>query len=136
MTPATTPISFPQAIFRGLRNRCPNCGQGRLFAKYLKTHDACPACGEELHHHRADDLPAYLTILLLGHILVPGIITVEMHYHPAYWIQALIWIPVTLILSLALLHWTKGMVVAAEWFLGLRGFHASKQRRMGANTGE
>ena len=130
------PITLFTAIMRGACNRCPNCGKGKLFAKYLKTYNECTACGEELHHHRADDLPAYLSILILGHILVPSIIYIEMHYHPPYWMQALAWIPLTLILCLVLLHVLKGVVISVEWFLGLRGFDASKQRRMGQASKE
>ena len=57
------------AIMNGLRCRCPNCGQGKLFDRYLHVADTCPNCGEELFHHRADDGPAYLVILLVAHII-------------------------------------------------------------------
>lgn len=128
--------SHLHAMFRGLCNRCPHCGKGKLFARYLKVADTCNVCGEELNHHRADDLPAYLTILILGHILVPSIVSVEMAYSPPYWIQAAIWIPVTLVLSLVLLHLTKGAAVAWEWSLGLRGYKESKARRAATQASE
>ncbi len=59
------------ALLRGWRRRCPNCGAGPMLRGYLKVRDSCPVCGEELHHHRADDGPAYLTILIVGHLLAP-----------------------------------------------------------------
>jgi len=118
-------------LLRGLRGRCPHCGEGRLFARFLKIADQCPHCGEELHHHRADDLPAYLVILLLGHVLVSGVVFVEVEYHPPYWVHAALWLPLTPALAIGLLQPMKGVVVAAEWFIGLRGFYAAKQRRLG-----
>ena len=59
------------AMLRGLRGRCPNCGEGRMFRAFLKVADHCPACGEALHHQRADDAPAYFVIMIVGHIVVP-----------------------------------------------------------------
>ena len=59
------------ALLRGWRRCCPRCGKGALLYKYLKVHDRCDSCGQELHHQRADDGPAYLTILIVGHILAP-----------------------------------------------------------------
>ena len=59
------------ALLNGLRGRCPACGTGRLFRRFMKVADACESCGEPLHHHRADDFPAYLVIVVVGHIVVP-----------------------------------------------------------------
>ena len=64
------------AILRGWRRRCPNCGSGPMLRGYLKVRDNCPVCGEALHHHRADDGPAYLTILIVGHVMAPLILIV------------------------------------------------------------
>src|SRR6516165_7001662 len=58
------------AIRKGLRGRCPSCGRGKIFRAYLKVNDECPQCGEELHHHRADDAPPYMTIVVVGHVVV------------------------------------------------------------------
>ena len=60
-----------QAVRRGLSLKCPSCGIGKMYRAYLKVNDTCPHCGEELHHHRADDAPPYFTIFILGHIVVP-----------------------------------------------------------------
>ena len=124
--PATTKLA---AILRGACNRCPNCGKGKLFKSFLKTVEQCSVCGEELSHHRADDLPAYIIILILGHILIPGVVWVELAYSPSYWVHAVIWLPVTLVVAIGLLQPVKGAVVAVEWYLGLQGFHDAKQRR-------
>ncbi len=116
-------------IIRGLRGRCPKCGEGRLFRAFLKVADNCPACGEELHHHRADDFPAYLVIVIVGHIVVAMVLGVEVAYAPPLWLHALIWLPVTTALSLALLQPIKGAVVAVQWQHGMEGFGGAKRAR-------
>jgi len=80
-----------QAVLRGLCGRCPNCGRGHMFTSFLKVADYCPACGEELFHQRADDFPAYLDILLVGHTVVPLALLVETEYAPAMWLQLAAW---------------------------------------------
>jgi uncharacterized protein (DUF983 family) len=116
-------------IIRGLRGRCPNCGEGRLFRAFLKVADSCPVCGEELHHHRADDFPAYLVIVIVGHIVVAMVLGVEAAYAPPLWLHALIWLPMTFALSLALIQPVKGAVVALQWQHGMEGFGQAKKVR-------
>lgn len=115
-------MTFGQALLRGLAGRCPNCGRGRMFRRFLKVADNCPACGEELFHQRADDFPAYLVIVLVGHIVVPLVLLVETEYTPALWLEAAIWPPLTLALALAFLQPVKGAVVAMQWYGKMHGF--------------
>ena len=122
------------AMLDGFRGRCPACGTGRLFGRYLKVQDACAHCGEELHHHRADDFPAYLVIVIVGHIVVPLVLAVETHLAPSYWIHLALWLPLTLGLSLTLLQPIKGAVVAVQWFLGMHGFEPAKLARIKASN--
>ena len=68
---------------RGFRGRCPRCGEGKLFRAFLKTADNCSACGLDFTPHRADDLPAYLVIIIVGHIVVPMALWIETNYSPA-----------------------------------------------------
>jgi len=110
------------ALKRGIGCVCPACGQVRMFRALLKVNDNCPACGEALHHHRADDFPAYLNIILVGHIVVPLVLFVETAFAPAYWIHLVIWLPLTLILAFALMHPIKGAVVAWQWAMRMHGF--------------
>ena len=77
------------ALLRGWHRCCPRCGKGALLYKYLKVHDRCDSCGQELHHQRADDGPAYLTILIVGHILAPLLHVVFVQFRPEPWIMAL-----------------------------------------------
>jgi uncharacterized protein (DUF983 family) len=125
----STEHSFKTDLWNGLRGRCPNCGKGHIFRKFLKVQDQCEVCGEELHHHRADDFPAYLVIVLVGHLVVPLVLHVEMAYEPAYWIHAVIWLPLTLALTLLLIQPIKGAVIAIQWRIGMDGFEESKRRR-------
>ena len=110
------------ALFRGLRGRCPNCGRGRIFRAFLKVADRCSVCGEAFHHHRADDAPAYFVILIVGHIVVPLALAIELAYRPPYWMELAFWLPATLALALLLLQPVKGAIVAVQWTYRMHGF--------------
>lgn len=119
------PRSAGQALLRGSMLRCPACGRGRLFGKYLKVADACSACGAEMHHHRADDAPPYFTILIIGHVLIGGVLSLEQAYAPPSWVHAVIWLPLGLVLCLTLLPVAKGALVGLQWALRMHGFAGS-----------
>jgi uncharacterized protein (DUF983 family) len=124
--PQTPKRDFSTAIQRGVLGCCPNCGKGKLFRAYLKVADACPVCGEDLHHHRADDAPAYFVILLVGHIVVPLALFVETEFYPAYWVHLVLWLPLTLGLSIGLLQPIKGAIVGWQWAHEMHGFEQRK----------
>lgn len=128
------PRGAGEAILRGLRSRCPACGQGRMFRAFLKVAEQCPHCGEELHHHRADDFPAYLVIVIVGHILVPVVLLAETEIAPAVWISMTLWPLAALMMALGLLQPVKGAVVGIQWFGGMHGFEESKKARALAAT--
>jgi uncharacterized protein (DUF983 family) len=111
-----------QAMKRGFRGRCPRCGEGKLFRAFLKTADSCSVCGQDFTAHRADDLPAYLVIVIVGHIVVPLALMIETNYSPPVALQLAIYLPVTLVASLALLQPVKGAVVGMQWALRMHGF--------------
>jgi uncharacterized protein (DUF983 family) len=110
------------AMKRGFRGRCPRCGEGKLFRAFLKVDNNCSACGLDFTPHRADDLPAYLVIVIVGHLLVPVILWVETSYSPPVWLQLSIYLPFTFIASLLLLQPVKGAVVGMQWALRMHGF--------------
>ncbi len=116
------PRPLGRSLLRGWRRRCPNCGGGPLYDGYLKVRHSCAACGQELHHHRADDMPAWATIFITGHILVSGLVTVELTWAPPIWVHWALWPALTLLLSLWFLPRIKGMVVAMQWSFGMHGF--------------
>ena len=111
------------AIWRGMKGQCPACGEGRIFRAYLKVNDACPSCGTELHHHRADDAPPYLTIFVVGHIVGGLMLWFETVNDSApIWIHLLVWPTLALILCLWLLPVLKGGLIAYQWALRMHGF--------------
>jgi len=111
-----------QSIRRGLLGRCPSCDSGRMFRAFLKVADCCAACGEALHHHRADDAPAYFVILIVGHLVVPLALIVEVAYAPPYWLHASLWLPLTIGLAVGLLQPIKGAIVGWQWANYMHGF--------------
>ena len=125
----THSVSLPKALWRGFATKCPNCGRGHLFGRFLKVVDRCEFCGEDYTPQRADDFPAYIVIIVVGHVVVPALLAVEMAYAPPAWLQLLIWLPVTLVAALSLLQPTKGAIVGLQWQTGMHGFEASKSRR-------
>ena len=110
------------AMRRGFLGRCPRCGKGKLFPAYLKVADACPVCGEDLHHQRADDAPPYLTMLVVGHFIVAGIVAFEA-FAPQWpiWVGILGWMGLTLAASLIILPRIKGALVGYQWALRMHG---------------
>ena len=110
------------AVRRGLLRCCPNCGEGRLFEGYLKVTDSCPACGEVLSHHRADDGPAYLTILLVGHLLAFLMHFLWVTFRPDPLVFATFLTVIAVGLSLWLLPRFKGAIVGYQWAHRMHGF--------------
>ena len=115
-----------QAMWRGFRMRCPNCGEGKLLRNYLKAEPACAHCGEDLSHQRADDAPPYFTILIVGHVVVPIMVAVALATTwPAY-LHFAIWLPLTAIMCLILLPLIKGSIIGLQWALRMHGFDGSE----------
>ncbi len=119
---ATGERSVLTSMLRGAKLTCPSCGKGAMFRRYLKVADECPSCGEELHHHRADDAPPYFTIVIVGHVVVSLLLAVEMAYRPPLWLHAALWLPLTVLLALVLLPPIKGALVGLQWALLMHGF--------------
>lgn len=104
-----------QGVKRGLRLRCPNCGEGRLFRRYLKVEATCPACGHDNGRYPADDGPAYITILLVGHLVIAPILLFPFvwTWHPAATLGLLL--PLLAIVTLTALPFIKGGFVGLLW---------------------
>ncbi|MFI5001225.1 MAG: DUF983 domain-containing protein [Reyranellales bacterium] len=116
MVTAHAPVDFWTALRRGWRGRCPRCGEGTLFYGFLKMRNHCPTCDLALEPFRADDAPAYFTILAVGHIVVPLVLLLERYGHqPPLWFHAALWLPLSVILALLLLPRIKGGVIALLW---------------------
>lgn len=130
MTQDTRPIK--PALLRGWKRKCPNCGNGPMLRDYLKVRDECPVCGEELFHHRADDGPAWATILITGHLLAPLMLLVFTAFRPEGWVMALGFSIIFMALSLFLLPRLKAMFVALQWSRRMHGFGGDDEKPQSA----
>ncbi|KII13606.1 DUF983 domain-containing protein [Phaeobacter sp. S60] len=110
------------AVLRGWRCKCPNCGEGKLLHSYLKVNDSCSNCGLDLSSARADDGPAYLTILLVGHIMAPLLHVVYFNWRPEPMVTFTVFSLGCLLSSLFLLPRMKGIVIAYQWARRMHGF--------------
>lgn len=110
------------AMRRAARGRCPACGKGRLFSRYLKVADECPACHEDLHHQRADDGPAYLTILIVSHLGAPLLLASFVAWRPSPMTMLVSFSLGAIVLSLAMLPVIKGAMVGLQWARRMHGF--------------
>ena len=106
-------------IRRGLALHCPNCGTGRLFSRYLTIRSPCEVCGTDNTINPSDDFPPYLTIFLSGHIVIPLFVVTDSRYALPFWVEGIIWLPITLALCLALLPVMKGATVGLCWATNL-----------------
>jgi uncharacterized protein (DUF983 family) len=121
MSPWSQRASVSTAMLRGLRGKCPNCGKGPLFYRYLKVEPVCQTCGHDLDRYPADDGPAYFTVLIVGHlVIVPFLILGA----PLIW-KAPLWllIPGALtavsVITLTALPIIKGAVVGLLYALDI-----------------
>lgn len=124
-------VDLPQsgwgAAARGACNRCPRCGQAKLFHRFLKPALLCQYCKQDWSHQQADDFPAYVSIFLTGHILAPVIIALVKDANLSVGTLAAIIMPVAIIMMIALLQPAKGAIIAVQWWFGMHGF--KRERR-------
>lgn len=113
-----------RSMLRGWRRKCPKCGSGPLLKSYLKVNDRCAVCREELFHHRADDGPAYLTILLVGHLMAPMLHITFVTWRPEPLTLFTIFAVGCVGLSLYLLPRLKGAIIGYQWARRMGGFGA------------
>lgn len=122
VTTAREPRAVWKAVSNGVKCRCPSCGKGKLFRAYLKVADTCPNCGEELHWHKADDMPPYISIIIVGHIIIGLMMELEAVAPQAPWVYLATMVPLALFMPLAMLPSIKGAVVGLQWANYMHGF--------------
>ena len=110
------------ALQKGISRRCPRCGAAPLFAGYLSVRDTCGSCGLEFHHHRADDMHPWVTIMIVGHLVVPLMVLAFKADLWPDWVHMTLWPALVVILSLAILPFAKGGVIALQWAMKMHGF--------------
>lgn len=113
-SPTSTP-PLGRSLGRGLRGRCPACGNAPLFGRFLKPVSACDACGCDWTLQAADDFPAYLVVLLLGHLIIPIVVETNLHFDLAATVQMILWPSMISVLALLLIQPMKGFVIALIW---------------------
>lgn len=111
-----------RSIRRGLLNTCPACGSSRLFRTFLKPVDACAACNTDFTAQRADDLPPYIVIVIVGHVLLTAYMLTEDFLPRSLWVQFFVWVPLTVLVSVAIIQPVKGGVIGLQWALRMHGF--------------
>ncbi|CAN5507842.1 DUF983 domain-containing protein [soil metagenome] len=116
------PRSWWQALRRGFGRRCPNCGKGRLFSSFVTVNGRCDVCGEDFSHQRAEDAPPYFTITIVAHIIIPSVLITERVFHPSAFVHFILWLPLTLVLTLLLMPSVKGAVIGVQWAQRMHGF--------------
>jgi len=109
------PMSIERTIIRGLRGRCPRCGEGPLFEGFIGLRGACGHCGLDYGFADAGDGPAVFVILIGGFIVVFAALVVEVVYAPPYWVHAALWIPLILLVTLGPLRLLKGLLIALQF---------------------
>jgi uncharacterized protein (DUF983 family) len=113
MTDPISPTALP--IARGLRGRCPRCGEGKLFKGFLTLRPACEHCGLDYDFADSGDGPAVFVILIGGFIVVFAALITEFVYQPPYWVHAMLWLPLVLIVTLGPLRPIKGLMIALQY---------------------
>ena len=110
------------ALLQGMRRKCPRCCEGKMFSGYLTVRDECASCGQQFHHHRADDMHPWITILITGHLIGPVMLYGAMNWPLPDMVHMILWPVLTAVVALAILPLAKGFVIALQWALRMHGF--------------
>jgi uncharacterized protein (DUF983 family) len=105
----------PTTLQATLLARCPRCGQGPLFDGFLAVAPRCPACGLDNSKFDVGDGATVFVILIAGFLICAGVLIVEAHYSPPYWVQAAIWLPLTAIVVLGGLRLAKAALMVLQF---------------------
>ena len=117
------------SVMRGLRGRCPHCGEGRLFDGFLSLRPKCESCGLDYRFADSGDGPAIFVILGAGFVVVFAALVVEVLYRPPFWLHAALWLPLVLLTTLAPLRIVKGLLIALQYH------HKAEEGRWGSGAG-
>jgi uncharacterized protein (DUF983 family) len=121
------PAGWVPALVRGLRGQCPRCGEAALFRKWLKPVERCGHCKQDWSVQQADDFPAYIGILVVGHLLAPVVIAMIGSFGMSAWLTLAIILPVAVVMLLTMLQPVKGAVIAFLWWNGIGAFRQERR---------
>ena len=121
----TAKPSLPQSVMTGLAGRCPRCREGHLFSGFLTVAGTCDACDLDYSFADAGDGPAIFVILFSGFIVVGAALIVEAVYQPPFWLHALLWGPLILLVTLLPLRLLKGLLIVLQYH------HSAAEGRFG-----
>lgn len=122
IAPVPLPATWLEAALRAITFKCPRCGGAHLFGKWLKPVERCSACGQDWSIQQADDFPAYVAIIVTGHILAPLMILFGHDLELPPLVSAALLVSIALVMLLGMLQPAKGGVIATQWWFGLHGF--------------
>ncbi|WP_429912565.1 DUF983 domain-containing protein [Glycocaulis sp.] len=117
-------MNTPHPVIAGISGRCPRCGEGRLFSGFLKFADTCESCGLDISAEDAGDGPAVFIILIVGFIVVPLALALELALEPPLWLHVVLWLPLALGLCVALLRPFRGVMFTLQWH------HSAREARL------
>ncbi len=124
------PIStLSQSIVAGLSCACPRCGKGKLFHGFLALAARCEVCGLDYDFADSGDGPAVFIMFFAGFIVVGAALVTEVRYHPPYWVHAVLWLPLILVVTLGPLRPMKGLMIALQYY------HKAAEGRFGRPGG-
>jgi uncharacterized protein (DUF983 family) len=112
---AESPATPPNPIIAGFACRCPRCGKGRLYAGFLTLAPRCEACGLDYGFMDSGDGPAIFVIMIAGAIVVTAALITEVKYQPPFWVHAVLWLPLTLAVTLWPLRAIKSLLIALQF---------------------
>jgi uncharacterized protein (DUF983 family) len=115
------------SIRAGLSCACPRCGQGKLFEGFLTLRPCCTHCGLDFGFADSGDGPAVFIMFIAGFIVVGAALVTEIVYRPPYWVHAVLWLPLILLVTLGLLRPMKGLMIALQYH------HKAAERRFGTD---
>ncbi len=106
---------MPSSIEVGIRGCCPRCGEGRLFGGFIDLAPKCDKCGLDYGFADSGDGPAVFIMMIAGFVIVGLVLWVEFTWSPPYWVHAMLWIPLTLVMTVGLIRPLKGWLVAQQY---------------------
>ena len=116
-----------QAIWRGMKKKCPECGVGSIFKGYTKIKDSCEHCGLDLTGQRADDAPPYITMMIVGHLIIPIALETKLRLDPPLELQFIVWGTIMFTMAIWLLPISKGGLIGLQWAKFMHGFGGEEE---------